>query len=125
MTGVMIAQLYRLQHRENPSPVFGYFVLSTPLSMIFQSAALIMILLGCIRFWRQQSAMAVGKMHAGGWELIVIAIGSFLVSICPAQGVKAWSPEPVDADSVSFQLLLMMFAVHVGIDVYKTEYNQP
>ena len=81
MTGVMIAQLYRLQHRENPSPVFGYFVLSKPLSVIFQSAALVVVLLGCIRFWRQQSAMAIGKMHAGGWELILIAIGSFLVSV--------------------------------------------
>ena len=64
--GVMIAQLYRLQHREDPDPVFGYYVLSKPLSAIFQSSALCVVLLGCIRFWRQQSAMAIGKMHAGG-----------------------------------------------------------
>lgn len=25
--------------------------------------------------------MAIGKAHAGGWEIVTIAIGSFLVSI--------------------------------------------
>lgn len=81
--GTMIAQLFRLQHREHPSKIYGYFVLSRPLSMIFQFAALIMILLGGIRFWRQQSAMAIGRVHAGGWEIIAVAVGSFSVSQKP------------------------------------------
>ncbi|KAK3709251.1 hypothetical protein LTR37_010989 [Vermiconidia calcicola] len=96
MLGTIIAQLYRLQHHPNPSKVFGYYVLSKPLSVIFQCAALAIVLIGGIRFWRQQSAMAIGKVHASGWELISIAIGSFL-------------------------LLFMMFVIHVGIDIYKQE----
>ena len=80
MLGTIIAQLYRLQHHPDPSKVFGYYVLSKPLSVLFQFAALAVVLIGGIRFWRQQSAMAIGKVHASGWELISIAIGSFLVS---------------------------------------------
>ena len=79
MLGTVIAQLYRLQHAPDPSHVFGYYVLSKPLSVVFQASALAMVLLGGIRFWRQQSAMAIGKVHAGGWEIFTIAVGSFLV----------------------------------------------
>ena len=67
--GVMIAQLYRLEHSQDPDPIFGYYVLSKPLAAIFYCAALCVVLLGCLRFWRQQSAMAVGKAHAGGFEI--------------------------------------------------------
>lgn len=81
MLGTIIAQLYRLQHSPNPSKVFGFFVLSKPLSVTFQGAALCMVLLGGIRFWRQQSAMAIGRVHAGGWEFFCVAVGSFLVSL--------------------------------------------
>ena len=87
--GTLIAQLYRLQHRENPSNIFGYFVLSKPLSAIFQCAALCIVLVGGIRFWRQQSAMAIGRVHAGGWEVIAVAVGSFLVSQKPRGDVWA------------------------------------
>lgn len=79
MMGTAIAQLYRLEHSPDPSVVFGYYVLSKPLSVIFQSAALCLTLLGAFRFWRQQSAMAIGKVHAGGWEVTTIGIGFFLV----------------------------------------------
>ena len=80
MLGCVVAQLYRLQHREHPSKVFGFYVLSKPLSVIFQAAALLTVLLGGIRFWRQQSAMAIGKVHAGGWEMVTISAMLFLVS---------------------------------------------
>ena len=79
MMGIITAQLYRLEHSPEPSKVFGYYVLSKPLAAIFQTSALFMILLGGIRFWRQQSAMAIGKVYAGGWEINVIAIGMLLV----------------------------------------------
>lgn len=82
----MIAQLYRLQHSEYPDPVFGYYVLSKPLAAIFYVAALCVVLLGCIRFWRLQNAMAIGKMHAGGWELITIGVGCLLVSDAQSAG---------------------------------------
>ncbi|KAK5131305.1 hypothetical protein LTR08_001144 [Meristemomyces frigidus] len=92
--GITVAQLYRLQHVAQPNSVFGYFVLSKPIAAIFQLSALGMSVLGAIRFYRQQSAMAVGKVHSGGWEILFISV-------------------------YMFGLLLAMFAVHVGIDVYK------
>lgn len=81
MVGVFIAQFYRLQHSKHPDKVFGYFVLSKPLSAIFQVSALFMVLVGGYRFWRQQHAMSIGKVHAGGWELTGAGIASFLVSV--------------------------------------------
>jgi len=83
MLGVTIAQLYRLQHTAHPNSVFGYFVLSKPIASLFQCAALGMALLGAIRFYRQQSAMAIGKVHAGGWEVYTIGIIIFLVRQAP------------------------------------------
>lgn len=79
MMGIFLAQLWTLEHTLNPSEVFGYFILSKPLALIFQSAALCLTIIGTIRFWRQQSAMAIGKVHAGGWEITTTAAGSFLV----------------------------------------------
>ena len=67
--------------------MFGYFLLGKPLAVIFQLAASFVALLGCIRFFRQQNAMALGKVYAGGWEMVAIAIFSFLVSARPITDV--------------------------------------
>lgn len=80
MIGALIAQLYRLEQAPNPSDVYGYVILSKPLAVIFEGAALGVTLLGTCRFWRQQSAMSIGRVHAGGWELATIGAGTFLVS---------------------------------------------
>jgi len=80
MIGVLVAQLYRLQHAPAPNPVFGYFILSKPLACIFQGAALFTVLVGAYRFFRQQSSMSRGKVHGGGWE--VSLIGVFAVVVC-------------------------------------------
>ncbi|KAK4984952.1 hypothetical protein LTR50_006292 [Elasticomyces elasticus] len=69
MIGVLIAQLYRLQHSLIPSTTFGYFVISKPLAAIFEIAAIVLVLLGAYRSWRQQNAMARGKVWVGGWEI--------------------------------------------------------
>ncbi|WPB01722.1 uncharacterized protein RHO25_006353 [Cercospora beticola] len=80
MMGVVVAQLWRLQHSPNPDPVFGFYVLSIPIAVILQSAALIVVVIGAIRYWRQQDAMAVyGKVVSGGWELGVVGVGSLLI----------------------------------------------
>lgn len=80
MLGAIVAQLYRLNHSPHPDPVFGYYVLSKPISSILQCSALCVVLLGSIRYFRQQSAMARGKVSAGGWEMLTIM---FLVgSVC-------------------------------------------
>src|ERR1700710_2363122 len=80
MTGVTIAQLFRLQHSYNPEKDFGFFVTGIPLAACFIIAAIIVLTLGAIRFWRQQSAIVRGKVIAGGWEINVIMAGSILVS---------------------------------------------
>lgn len=79
MIGVVVAQLYRLQHSQTPDPVFGYYLLSKPIACIFQASALCMTILGTIRFFRQQTAMSIGKINAGGWEILMICSGVFLV----------------------------------------------
>ncbi|KXT07606.1 hypothetical protein AC578_10152 [Pseudocercospora eumusae] len=94
MLGTITAQLYRLQHSPTPDPVFGYFVLSKPLSGIFHCLALAMVLLGAIRYFRQQAAMARGMVHAGGWEIFLIVASMSL-------------------------LMFALFALHIALDVTK------
>ncbi|KAK4959575.1 hypothetical protein LTR66_011249 [Elasticomyces elasticus] len=92
MIGVLMAQLYRLQHSLVPSTTFGYFVISKPLAAIFEIAAIVLVLLGAYRSWRQQNAMARGKVWVGGWEIWWIMSGTFL-------------------------LLVFMFAIHIALDI--------
>ena len=79
MLAVLVAQLFRLQHTVNPSKTLGYFVIGTPLACVCIVAAIIVLLLGAYRFWRQQNAMLRGKVHAGGWEIFVVSVTVFLV----------------------------------------------
>ena len=81
MLGVIIAQLFRLQHTENPNKVLGFFVLGVPLSCTCSGAAILVILLGAYRFWRQQNAMLRGKVHVAGWDMLSILAITFVVSI--------------------------------------------
>jgi uncharacterized membrane protein YidH (DUF202 family) len=80
MIGVIIAQLYRLQHSVAPNPHFGYYVLGTPLSTTFIGLGVVVLLTGAVRFWRHQHALTRGKTIAGGWELLVIMGVSLAVS---------------------------------------------
>lgn len=79
MAGVTISQLFRLQHSLAPNTVFGYYVAGEPLAGCFISASIVVVLLGAIRFWRQQNAMVRGKVWAGGWEIVLIMVLSILV----------------------------------------------
>ncbi|KAF2874958.1 hypothetical protein BDV95DRAFT_486737 [Massariosphaeria phaeospora] len=81
MTGVLIAQLFHLQHAVNPSPKFGFFVLGTPLAASFIGLGVVVLLIGAFRFWRQQNAMIRGKVHAGGWEITGIMLLSILLCV--------------------------------------------
>ena len=45
------------------------------------------VLLGACRFWRQQSALARGKVYVGGWEIILVGLVVLLVGL----GVRARS----------------------------------
>ena len=78
--GVITAQLFRLQHSVNPNPSLGFFVLGMPLAVIFIGTAIVVLLLGAFRFWKQQNALARGKIHAGGWEINTIMGLAIVVS---------------------------------------------
>ena len=80
MTGTVIAQLFRLQHAQNPSSTFGFFVLGVPLAVCFIGFGAVVLLVGTLRFWRQQDALTRGKVLKGGWELTLIMVVSIAVS---------------------------------------------
>jgi uncharacterized membrane protein YidH (DUF202 family) len=82
MTGVVTAQLFRLQRSENPDPDFGFYVIGTPLSIMFIGMAIVVLLIGASRFWRLQNALVRGKARTGGWEVLLVMGLSALVSDC-------------------------------------------
>lgn len=69
--GIIIAQLFRLQHSPVPRP-FGFYNLGVPLATICHGAALLMVLVGAQRFRSQQNAMLNGRTRAGGWEPLFV-----------------------------------------------------
>jgi uncharacterized membrane protein YidH (DUF202 family) len=81
MTGIIVAQLFYLQHSPKPHPDFGFYKIGKPLSATFISMGIAVLLIGAIRFWRLQSALVRGKAMAGGWEvsLIMGLIGSLVL----------------------------------------------
>lgn len=80
MSGVIIAQLFRLQRTANPNPEFGFYVIGKPLSVTFISVAIVVVLVGAVRTYRLQKAFIAGKTYAGGWEVLTIMGLSTLVS---------------------------------------------
>ncbi|RAL07261.1 DUF202 domain-containing protein [Aspergillus homomorphus CBS 101889] len=74
MQGVLIAQLFRLQHMASPDLALGFYEVGVPLSVTYYGAAIIIALLGAYRFWKQQNMVALGTVYAGGWELNLIGI---------------------------------------------------
>ncbi len=81
MLGILVAQLFRLQHSPTANPIFGYYVIGKPLAGICQALALYTLLLGAFRFWRLQHAIVRGKTLSGGFEIVLIGLGVLLV--CP------------------------------------------
>jgi hypothetical protein len=97
MMGIVVAQLLyvccstlldltdalnsRLQHAPKPHPTIGFYVLGKPLSCICQGAAIYTLLIGAFRTWRTQNAVVRGKAITGGFEIVALAFGIFLVSL--------------------------------------------
>jgi len=75
MLGIVVAQLFRLQHSPTPNPHFGFFVLGKPLAIICQGAAIYTTLIGVFRTWRSQNAIVRGKAISGGYEIVALAGG--------------------------------------------------
>ena len=68
MIGVMVAQLFRLND-DLQRGSFGFYRASRGLAAMLVGSTIVIVLVGAIRFWRQQTAMARGKVWAAGWEL--------------------------------------------------------
>lgn len=81
MAGVIIAQLFRLQHTANPNLNLGFFVLGIPLAAVFIGFGMVVLLIGAFRFWRQQNAIIRGKVYAGGWEITAIMVFSIILCL--------------------------------------------
>lgn len=84
MIGISVAYLFRIQHAPNPSPVFGFYKLGKPVSYILQGIAISTLLIGAFRTWRSQNAIVRGKAISGGFEIVAIALSTFLTlsAIC-------------------------------------------
>ena len=75
MQGVLIAQLFRLQRSiVQEKSELTYFEVAIPLSVACHCVALLVVVIGAFRFWRQQSSIVSGTVLAGGWELNWTAI---------------------------------------------------
>ncbi|KAJ5462384.1 hypothetical protein N7530_010589 [Penicillium desertorum] len=72
--GVLIAQLFRLQAAEALADRLGFRRVGTPLSVACHCVAILVALVGAYRFWRQQNAIARGRIFAGGWELNSVGV---------------------------------------------------
>jgi hypothetical protein len=78
--GYILIRHSRLQHAPQPNAHFGFFVLGKPLSCICQGAAIYTLAIGSFRTWRSQNAMVRGKAISGGFEIVLLAGGVFIVS---------------------------------------------
>ncbi|RAO67366.1 uncharacterized protein BHQ10_003378 [Talaromyces amestolkiae] len=85
--GVLVAQLFRLQSSKSsgapggPSSRLKFASVAVPLSVAYQTCAILVALLGAYRFWRQQNAIARGKVLSGGWEIHGIGFMTFVAGV--------------------------------------------
>ncbi|KAJ5793367.1 uncharacterized protein N7503_009345 [Penicillium pulvis] len=79
MQGVVIAQLFRLQRAPSDEDRLRFYQVGIPLAVSCYGVAVLVALIGAFRFWRQQNAISLGKIHAGGWELNSVGILLFAI----------------------------------------------
>jgi hypothetical protein len=80
MTGILTAQLFRLQHSANPNKDLGFYVIGRPLSIMFIGMGMLVVMVGAARFWKIQRGLVRGIAFAGGGEMMMVGGGSLLVS---------------------------------------------
>ncbi|EFE32208.1 uncharacterized protein ARB_01099 [Trichophyton benhamiae CBS 112371] len=79
MVGVLIAQLFSLNHAVVHNADFGFHRVGKPLACVCHLLAVLVAVAGAFRFWRQQHALARGRVHAGGREVNFIGLVSAAV----------------------------------------------
>jgi hypothetical protein len=73
--------------------------------------AILVALVGAYRFWRQQNAIARGKIHAGGWELNSVGILLGCVS-----GFSLLDPGVTNMLKIVLTTLVISIAIIIEID---------
>ncbi|OOQ86851.1 hypothetical protein PEBR_19846 [Penicillium brasilianum] len=109
MQGVLISQLFRLQE---PGDRLKFYVAGKPLAVTCHCVAILVALIGAFRFWRQQGAISVGKVHAGGWELNAVGVlfgAIFLVTLILSVAII------VETDSSQSVLVQAMGRIHSSL----------
>lgn len=114
MQGVLIAQLFRLQRSRTSEDRLGFYQVGVPLSVTCHCVAVLVALIGAYRFWRQQSAISRGKVHAGGWELN--SVGAFLFAVSSTYSRVSVLVAGCGADE-GFQIILVTLVISVAIIV--------
>ena len=112
MQGVVIAQLFRLQRAPSDEDRLRFYQVGIPLAVSCHGVAVLVALIGAFRFWRQQSAVSLGKVHAGGWELN--SVGILLFAVCYIPGCLGETP--VDLVQIILATLVISVAIIVEID---------
>ncbi|KAG5216926.1 DUF202 domain-containing protein [Trichophyton interdigitale] len=79
MVGVLIAQLFSLNHAVVHNADFGFHRVGKPLACVCHLLAILVAVAGAYRFWRQQHALARGRVHTGGREVNFIGLVSAAV----------------------------------------------
>lgn len=81
--GVVIAQLFRLPSTvdEVNSPLVSrFFRLGRPFGAATEGLAIVVVLVGALRCWRQQQRILGGTVVGGGWEIWLVGGGCLAVS---------------------------------------------
>ena len=114
--GTVIAQFFRLQSSPTPHAKLGLFALGIPLACVCHGTALLYALLGAYRFWRQQTAIARGKVWAGGFELKIIGSWSLLVSPSPASKTKSLGVPAKPSSQILIAVLVLLLSINIDKD---------
>lgn len=114
MQGVLVAQLFRLQRQSTANDRLGYYEVGIPLSVSCHAVAIVVAAIGAYRFFKQQRAVALGKIYAGGWELNCIAGLFGAVSFIPP---PQWVIKEIGTVSDRAQVILVTFILSLFIAV--------
>ena len=83
LTATLVAQLFVLNHKANPNPHFGFYVLGKPLAVTLVCLSLGLTLLGWWRWYNWQRNTVRGVCVVGGWELEGVLFVMMFVSFFP------------------------------------------
>ena len=101
---VVIVQLYRLKHEPPPKGTLSDYDLGIPLAAVTLALAMVVSVVGAIRFFICQHAMARKKIRGSGNVVVIFTVGTGLVSL-PDHRLESMSPlikETVTSSVVDF-----------------------